>query len=75
MTKPESPCLGCPDRCPEPNCHTTCEKYLAFDEECKALRKEKIRVAEEYRIQKEIQDRRVRMAMAGKFYRSKRSKK
>lgn len=24
------PCYGCPDRCPEPNCHMTCDKYLAY---------------------------------------------
>jgi predicted secreted Zn-dependent protease len=23
-------CYGCPDRKAEPNCHTACEKYLAF---------------------------------------------
>jgi hypothetical protein len=75
MKKPTSPCMGCEERRAEPNCHMTCERYLAFDEECKALRKEKIRIAEEYRIQKEIEHRRIEMAVSGKFYRSKRGKK
>lgn len=30
MKQPTSPCLGCPDRCPEPNCHITCERYNHF---------------------------------------------
>lgn len=24
------PCRGCPDRVPDPNCHTTCERYLEY---------------------------------------------
>lgn len=32
-----SPCKDCKDRTVEPNCHTTCEKYL----EAKALHDEK----------------------------------
>lgn len=28
----DSPCLGCSDRVAEPNCHMTCEKYLAFQQ-------------------------------------------
>lgn len=24
------PCRGCPDRCPEPNCHLTCEKFIEW---------------------------------------------
>lgn len=27
----------CPDRCPEPNCHTTCELYLKAVEEIKTV--------------------------------------
>lgn len=23
-------CIDCPDRCAEPNCHTTCEVYAAY---------------------------------------------
>lgn len=26
----DAPCKNCPDRCVEPNCHMTCEKYLEF---------------------------------------------
>ena len=27
----KSPCTrDCPDRCPDPNCHMTCEKYLKY---------------------------------------------
>lgn len=25
-----APCKDCPDRVVEPNCHMTCEKYLAY---------------------------------------------
>lgn len=71
MRHPESPCLGCPDRCPEPNCHSTCEKYLAFDEECKALRKERLKVAEAHYDIKAIEQRRIKMASEGRFYKAK----
>lgn len=73
MQTPKSPCLNCPDR--KVGCHIVCDKYIKYSKVCEEVRKEKMRIAEEYRIQKEIQDRRVRMAMTGKFYRSKRSKK
>lgn len=23
----DNPCYGCPDRCPDPNCHITCAAY------------------------------------------------
>ncbi len=32
-----APCKGCPDRTVEPNCHMTCEKYIAFQQECRAM--------------------------------------
>lgn len=30
MAYMDGPCKGCEDRCIEPNCHTTCQKYLDF---------------------------------------------
>lgn len=36
-----APCRGCPDRCPVPNCHDTCEHYLAYDAERRELRRAK----------------------------------
>lgn len=30
-----APCKDCPDRVVEPNCHMTCEKYIAFQEMCR----------------------------------------
>ena len=33
----DAPCKNCPDRCPEPNCHFTCEKYIAFSDRCKHI--------------------------------------
>ena len=30
-----SPCKGCKDRCPEPNCHMTWKSYLEYLEENK----------------------------------------
>lgn len=30
LTSRKAPCKGCTDRCAEPNCHTTCPRYLAF---------------------------------------------
>lgn len=74
MKQPISPCLGCTaetGRSAEPNCHMTCKPYLAFNEECKALHKEKLRIAEEYRIQKEIEQRRIKLASEGRFYRKR----
>lgn len=75
-----SPCVDpitkedCPDRCAEPNCHMTCEKYIAFDKECQAIRQERIRISDENYDQKCIKERRIKMFTEGKFYRSKRNK-
>ena len=30
LTPYDAPCKGCRERCAEPNCHTTCPRYLAF---------------------------------------------
>ena len=31
MTRAQGPCTkDCPNRCAEPNCHMTCEAYLAY---------------------------------------------
>ena len=35
------PCKGCPDRTADPNCHTSCESYLAYREERDRLNAEK----------------------------------
>ena len=35
MTK--APCKDCPDR--HLHCHSTCEKYIAYNKECEELRK------------------------------------
>ena len=43
----KSPCKGCTERCAEPNCHTTCEKYLSFEEAHKARRQAKKKTAVE----------------------------
>lgn len=66
--RPQAPCLGCKDRVADPNCHTTCEKYIKFDTANKALRAERIRVAEANRVQNEIENRRIDMAKKHKFY-------
>ena len=76
MTKPQAPCLGCTfetGRSVEPNCHMTCEKYLAFDRECKELREKRYKIIEENRIQREIKERRIRLATSGGMYRKKRN--
>ena len=37
----QGPCgKDCPDRCGDPNCHMTCEKYLAYKEKAEKLKKE-----------------------------------
>ena len=71
MKQPTSPCLGCPDRCPEPNCHITCERYLAYSKECEVLRKERLKVAEQHYDIRAIEKRRIKMASEGRFYTSK----
>lgn len=35
-----APCRGCQDRVVEPNCHMTCERYLAFVEELERIKEE-----------------------------------
>ena len=34
-------CYGCPDRCPEPNCHDTCEGYKHRQEEQSRIKAER----------------------------------
>ena len=36
-----APCMNCPDRCPEPNCHITCQRYID------SVKKQKTDFAEE----------------------------
>lgn len=36
-------CKDCPDRSVEPNCHTTCSKYIGFKAEHDRVRKEIIK--------------------------------
>ena len=71
MRQPESPCLGCPDRCPEPNCHMTCKKYIAFRKECDVLMQARAKTAREYDDQRYIEQRRIKMASEGKFYKQR----
>ena len=33
MSRPKGPCKDCEERVAEPNCHSTCEKYLIFEAE------------------------------------------
>ena len=69
--KPEAPCQGCEDRTVEPNCHMTCEKFLKYDAMNKKLQKERIKTAEENRVQNDIEKRRIKMASEGRMYRKK----
>lgn len=77
MTNPNPPCNDpitrepCPDRCAEPNCHTTCEKYIAFEKKCKELRHERFVAMNNNRIQRDIKERRIAMAQSGRFYKRK----
>ena len=41
MSPKLKPCKDCPDRSIEPNCHTTCEKYLAQVKEYEIIKNEK----------------------------------
>lgn len=69
MKRPIAPCKDCDSR--SIGCHAVCEKYIKFNKECEALRKEKQRIAEENRIQNEIESRRKKMAATGQMYRKK----
>lgn len=71
MKQPESPCLGCTDRCPEPNCHMTCEQYLAFRRECDILQKARMKTAKEYDDMRFIEQRRIKLASEGRFYKQR----
>lgn len=33
-----APCKDCPDR--RPHCHSSCEKYIAFQQQCKERREQ-----------------------------------
>ena len=72
--KPQSPCLGCKDRVADPNCHSTCEKYIAYDNVNKALREERIRIADANWIQNSIELRRIDMYRKKMFCKSRRTK-
>lgn len=37
------PCYGCSARVAVPNCHGSCEKYLAYAKECEAEREHRLR--------------------------------
>lgn len=43
-----APCRNCPDRCIEPNCHITCEKYKEFLTEAKVIQEKEKRAREDY---------------------------
>lgn len=74
---PQSPCFDeetgrdCPSRTVEPNCHTTCDKYLEFKTKCEKIREDRIRTAEENRVLNEIEHRRIKLAAEGRMYRKK----
>ena len=69
MKQPKAPCLNCEDR--QVGCHIVCDKYIKFNHECEKFRAEKQRIAEENRIQNEIEHRRIKMASEGRMYRRK----
>lgn len=74
MKQPKSPCLDCtPEtgRSAEPNCHMTCKPYLAFRKECDVLMQARAKTAREYDDQRYIEQRRIKMASEGKFYKAK----
>ena len=49
----------------------TCEKFLKYDAMNKKLQKERIKTAEENRVQNDIEKRRIKMASEGRMYRKK----
>ncbi len=69
MRQPKAPCLNCEIR--HLGCHITCEKYQEFDRLNNLFRQEKIRIAEENRVQNDIEHRRIKMASEGRMYRKK----
>lgn len=75
MTRIIAPCKGCKERVAEPNCHTTCERYLTFrrlkDEQNAELHKKAVQES----IQNDIERDRIRRASTGQLYRSGRRKK
>ena len=40
MGLPLAPCKNCKERTIEPNCHTTCEKYLKYVDMCKEYKEQ-----------------------------------
>ena len=69
MKQPKAPCYKCEDRCA--GCHIVCEKHQEFDHLNKMFRAEKLRIAEENRVQNDIEYRRIKMAAEGRTYRRK----
>ena len=43
-----APCKGCKDRCVEPNCHMTCQKYLDFVKCANKIRQKEVEVKRAY---------------------------
>lgn len=43
VLKDECPCNGCepPERCADPNCHDTCEKFIEFDKKREEVKKKR----------------------------------
>lgn len=71
MKQPKAPCLNCGDRCV--GCHIVCDKYIKYQHECEIFRAEKLRIAEENRIQNEIEHSRIKRAAEGRMYRRRRN--
>ncbi len=69
MKRPKAPCKDCDSRFV--GCHIVCDKYLRFTHDMELFREEKYRIAEENRIQNEIESRRKKMAATGQMYRKK----
>ena len=59
--KIDVPCIGCKDRTAEPNCHSLCERYIAYDTMRKALIEDRRKERELDNIQYDLAIRRRKM--------------
>lgn len=51
-----SPCKGCQDRTVEPNCHITCEEYIAYQLRVEQSKKTLAELEAEYAIKSRSYD-------------------
>ena len=69
--KPQSSCLGCKERVADPNCHTTCEKYIAFRKGLDDFNEKQYVEKKMYMIAQSIESDRMQAVKDGTLYKNR----